>query len=66
MRFQSIPDEIELCYGSQDQRNALIGNAVPPLMARAVAWSLRLTLEAKELENESNVVAAPGSQLTFL
>lgn len=66
MRFQSIPDEIELCYGSQDQRNALIGNAVPPLMARAVAWSLRLTLEAKELKNESNVVAAQGSQLTFL
>lgn len=45
MRFQSIPDHFELSYGSQDQRNALIGNAVPPLMARAVAWGLRGQLE---------------------
>lgn len=41
MRFQSIPDHFELCFGSQDQRNALIGNAVPPLMGRAIAWSLK-------------------------
>lgn len=41
MRFQSIPDHFELCYAAQDVRNALIGNAVPPLMGRAVAWSLR-------------------------
>lgn len=45
MRFQSIPDHFELCYGTQDQRNALIGNAVPPLMARAIAWSLKKTLD---------------------
>jgi DNA (cytosine-5)-methyltransferase 1 len=40
MRFQSIPDHFELRYNSQDERNALIGNAVPPLMARAIAWAL--------------------------
>ena len=45
MRFQSIPDYFELVYSSQDGRNALIGNAVPPLMSRALAWSLREVLE---------------------
>ena len=44
MRFQSIPDDIELSFGAQDQRNALIGNAVPPLMSRAVAWNVKRTL----------------------
>lgn len=47
MRFQSIPDHFELRYGSQDGRNALIGNAVPPLMAHAIAWSLRRALEGR-------------------
>ena len=44
MRLQSIPDDFELYYSHQDERNALIGNAVPPLMARAIAWSLRLAM----------------------
>jgi DNA (cytosine-5)-methyltransferase 1 len=41
MRFQSIPDHFEIEATSQDDRNALIGNAVPPLLARAVAWALQ-------------------------
>lgn len=40
MRFQSIPDHFEIVPCSQDERNALIGNAVPPLMARAIAWNI--------------------------
>ena len=40
MRFQSIPDHFEIAPCSQDERNALIGNAVPPLMARAIAWNI--------------------------
>ena len=40
MRFQSIPDHFEIAPCSQDERNALIGNAVPPLLARAIAWSI--------------------------
>jgi DNA (cytosine-5)-methyltransferase 1 len=40
MRFQALPDAWELSYSSQDQRNALIGNAVPPLVARAMASSV--------------------------
>jgi DNA (cytosine-5)-methyltransferase 1 len=40
MRFQALPDEMELSYSRADQRNALIGNAVPPLLARAIAMSV--------------------------
>jgi DNA (cytosine-5)-methyltransferase 1 len=40
MRFQSIPDHFTTIHFSQDARNTLIGNAVPPLLAHAVAWAL--------------------------
>lgn len=40
MRFQSLPDHFELVFGSQDERNAQIGNAVPPFVAQAVAWAI--------------------------
>lgn len=40
MRLQSLPDHFEAAHSSQDSRNALIGNAVPPLMAQGIAWSL--------------------------
>lgn len=66
MRFQSIPDNIELSFGSQDQRNALIGNAVPPLMARAVAWNVRRTLDRVNNADLSNSVMRPASQLPLL
>ncbi len=41
MRFQSFPDYFTTVKAPQDKRNALIGNAVPPLMARALAWSIK-------------------------
>ena len=44
MRLQSLPDHFELQYKNQDERNALIGNAVPPLMAQAIAWSVMQAL----------------------
>lgn len=44
MRLQSIPDDFELKYSHQGERNALIGNAVPPLMAQAIAWSVKRAL----------------------
>jgi DNA (cytosine-5)-methyltransferase 1 len=67
MRFQAIPDHFELCFGSQDQRNALIGNAVPPLLARAVAWGLRRTLEAGEVHPEAPRSTEPqAAQLRLL
>jgi DNA (cytosine-5)-methyltransferase 1 len=47
MRLQSIPDHFELEFRTQDSRNALIGNAVPPLMAHAIAWSVRSALKQK-------------------
>jgi DNA (cytosine-5)-methyltransferase 1 len=46
MRLQSMPDHWELVFSSQDARNALIGNAVPPLMGQAIAWSMVQSLTA--------------------
>lgn len=57
MRFQSIPDHFELDFTSQDQRNALIGNAVPPLMARAIAWNLK-----NELSHPTTLLDDPHSE----
>lgn len=48
MRFQSLPDHFQICYSSQDERNAFIGNAVPPLLAHAIAWSLKNGLERRK------------------
>lgn len=47
MRFQSFPDNFELIFSSQDERNTLIGNAVPPLMGRALAWAVQQALDGK-------------------
>ena len=47
MRFQSLPDHLQVCHSSQDERNAYIGNAVPPLLAQAIAWSVLACLEGR-------------------
>jgi len=52
MRFQSIPDHFEIAFRSQDERNALIGNAVPPLLARALAMSVRKMLSGETPQHE--------------
>ena len=53
MRLQSMPDHWELVFTSQDARNTLIGNAVPPLMGHAIAWSVGESLTApREYENQ--------------
>ena len=49
MRFQAFPDHFEIAYSSQDERNALIGNAVPSLMARAVAWALKAAMSGRSI-----------------
>ncbi len=65
MRFQSIPDHFEVVFRSQDERNALIGNAVPPLLARAVAFSLGKTFalpfgaEHQETVSSSDAIQLP-------
>lgn len=67
MRFQSIPDHFEVVFRSQDERNALIGNAVPPLLARAVAFSLRRTLALPlEPESQPRVDSANTVQLRLI
>jgi DNA (cytosine-5)-methyltransferase 1 len=53
MRLQSMPDHWELVFSSQDARNALIGNAVPPLMGHAIAWSVAQSLSSpRDDENQ--------------
>lgn len=44
MRFQSMPDHWELTYGAQDERNAMIGNAVPPLLGHALRMAIEDSL----------------------
>ena len=46
MRFQGLPDSFELSFSSQDERNALIGNAVPPFVAEAIALAMGRALRA--------------------
>ncbi len=48
-RLQSFPDSFEF-YGNQSQQLRQVGNAVPPLMAKAIAKTLLKILE--EADNE--------------
>ncbi len=54
MRLQSIPDHFEVIFNSQDERNALIGNAVPPLLARAIAVTLANALDPTATHHDSS------------
>jgi len=45
MRFQSIPDNWNLIFGAQDERNTMIGNAVPPLLGLALQMSIEKSLD---------------------
>jgi DNA (cytosine-5)-methyltransferase 1 len=40
LRLQSFPDYVDIQGCANEQRNTLIGNAVPPLLAQALAWKL--------------------------
>ncbi|WP_424951721.1 DNA cytosine methyltransferase [Deinococcus sp.] len=44
MRLQSLPDHFTTIHTSNDARNTLIGNAVPPLMGQAVGWAVHKAL----------------------
>lgn len=60
MRLQALPDRFEIALGgAQDQRNALIGNAVPPLLAHAVAREIYkvLSLKATKSVNSKAILA---------
>lgn len=59
MRLQSIPDRFSIAnVGPQDERNALVGNAVPPLLAHAVAREL-----LRSLGKTTKTVKMPASNL---
>ena len=42
LRLQSFPDSYTLVSGSKQGRNKIVGNAVPPMLARAFARQLKL------------------------
>jgi len=50
MRLQALPDRFQIAAGAQDARNALVGNAVPPLLAQAVARELIRSLVTQDPE----------------
>ena len=60
MRFQSFPDYFQTVKAAQDKRNALIGNAVPPLMARALAWGIKKQLLEQPCDREEVIRLASG------
>ena len=53
-RLQTFPDSFVFC-GSKDKQYQQVGNAVPPVMAKAIAKQLAATLERKlrEVEQEN-------------
>lgn len=65
-RLQSFPDWFEFC-GSQGSQFNQIGNAVPPLLAKAVAQSVMKYLRSDERLSASEVAKAnrKGKQLSL-
>jgi DNA (cytosine-5)-methyltransferase 1 len=57
-RLQSFPD-VHWFYGPQVDQYRLCGNAVPPLLAEAIARQVREKLEAYEAESGTKTAALP-------
>ena len=58
-RLQTFPDEFVFC-GTKTEKSLLIGNAMPPLWAEAIAKSL-----ARDLQRDRNM-AQSGVLLSFM
>ncbi|UWR21620.1 DNA cytosine methyltransferase [Sulfitobacter sp. S190] len=69
MRLQSIPDKFSIAkIGPQDERNALVGNAVPPLLAHAVARellrSLGVTVQTVKMTRSKSTISIGADEFT--
>ena len=60
-RLQSFPDSFEF-FGTKDQQYQQIGNAVPPLMAQAIAEKLKYLLTGKYNHNFTNKIRKLASK----
>ena len=59
-RLQSFPDGFVFC-GTMNPAGRQIGNAVPPLLARALATTIRATLQAASETDEHELQRAAGN-----
>lgn len=66
-RLQSFPDWFEFCGAEGSQYNQ-VGNAVPPILAKAVAVSVKECLEGPDLTDEQICSSRPktATQLSLL
>ena len=58
MRFQSMPDNWDLHYSAQDERNAMIGNAVPPLTEGNIARNRGCVMKCLDIRNHTEFLRA--------
>lgn len=64
MRLQSLPDRFLIAPGgAQDARNALIGNAVPPLLAHAVAREIVRSFQVQKINPSPKAEASEQLEL---
>jgi len=63
-RFQTFPDQFEF-IGSRVEQYRQVGNAVPPILAAAVAKSVKAMLDATSTRQRHYLVSEPQQAYAF-